>query len=87
MGQYFLEVNIEDIGSYDETLAEKVHKQPSEYMPIFEEAAKDVAEEITTPRPEGEEEVQDIQIILSSESNPTNLRDMKVRNYIIMHYC
>lgn len=78
LGQYFLEVNIEDLGSFDETLAEKIHKQPSEHIPIFEEAAKEVADELTAPRSEGEEEVQDIQIILSSESNPTNLRDMKV---------
>lgn len=50
-------MNIEDLGSFDETLAEKIYKQPSEHIPIFEEAAKEVADELTSPRPEGEEEV------------------------------
>lgn len=55
--QYYLEVNLEDLASYDESLADKVYKQPSEHVPIFEEAARDVADEITSPRPEGEEQV------------------------------
>lgn len=79
-------MNIEDLGSFDETLAEKIYKQPSEHLPIFEEAAKEVADELTTPRPEGEEEVQDIQIILSSESHATNLRDMKVMSFFKSYF-
>lgn len=57
LGQYYLEVNLEDLGSFDENLAEKIYKQPSEHLPIFEEAAKEVADDLTNPRPEGEEEV------------------------------
>lgn len=57
LGQYFLEINIEDLCCYDENLAEKLYKQPSDHIPIFEEAAKEVADELTSPRPEGEEEV------------------------------
>lgn len=76
--QYFLEVNIEDVGSFDETLADKLYKQPTEHLPIFEEAAKEVADELTAPRPEGEEHVEDVQIMLSSDANPSNLRDLKV---------
>lgn len=78
MGKYFLEVNIEDVGSFDDTLAEKLFKQPSEHLPIFEEAAKEVADELTAPRPEGEEMIEDIQIMLTSDANSANLRDMKV---------
>ena len=37
-----------------------------------------MADEVTKPRPVGDEEVQDIQITLRSESNPMNLREMKV---------
>lgn len=76
--KYYLEVNIEDLGSFDETLAEKISKQPSEHLPIFEEAAKEVADELTAPRPEGEEQVEDIQIMLTSDASPSSLRDMKV---------
>lgn len=76
--QFYLEVNIEDVGSFDETLADKLYKQPAEHLPIFEEAAKEVADELTAPRPEEEEEMEDIQIILNSDSNPSQLRDLKV---------
>lgn len=76
--QFYLEVNIEDVGSFDETLADKLYKQPAEHLPIFEEAAKEVADELTAPRPEEEEEIEDIQIILNSDSNPSQLRDLKV---------
>ena len=45
----------------------------------FEEACKEIADEITAPRPEGEETVQDIQIMLTSEANAVPLRELKVR--------
>ncbi|KAK7868213.1 hypothetical protein R5R35_000617 [Gryllus longicercus] len=77
LGQYWLEVNLEDLASFDDALAEKLYKQPSEYIPVFEEAAKDVADEITAPRPLGEEHVEDVQILLSSDSNPASLRNLK----------
>jgi hypothetical protein len=77
--QFYLEVNIEDVGGFDETLADKLYKQPSEHLVIFEEAAKEVADELTSPRPEGEEVVEDIQIMLTSDALPTNLRNMKVK--------
>lgn len=76
--KYYLEVNIEDLGSFDETLADKLTKQPSEYVALFEEAAREVADELTAPRPKGEEEVEDIQVMLTSDANPSNLRELKV---------
>lgn len=69
---------MEDLTAFDETLADKLKKQPTENLNIFEEAAREVADEITAPRPENEEEVQDIQILLKSNANPTNIRDLKV---------
>ncbi|XP_045478337.1 DNA replication licensing factor Mcm5 isoform X1 [Harmonia axyridis] len=75
--KFYLEVNIEDLRSFDETLADKLTKQPSEFLALFEEAARDVADELTAPRPKGEEEVEDIQIMLTSDANPSNLRDLK----------
>ncbi|XP_008555386.1 DNA replication licensing factor Mcm5 [Microplitis demolitor] len=77
LGQYWVEVNLEDLGAFDESLAEKLYKQPTEYLPVFEEAARDVADELTAPRPLDEEKVEDIQILLSSDGNPTSLRGMK----------
>ena len=48
------------------------------YFIQLEEAAKEVADEITAPRPEGETEVQDIQVMLKSDANPIAVRDLKV---------
>lgn len=112
LGQYYLEVNLEDLASFDEALADKMYKQPAEHLAVvshrlhdmicvvlllhdvkvfahlfsfqFEEAAKEVADEITAPRPKGEENVHDIQILLSSDANCSSLRDMKVSHLI---YC
>ncbi|XP_056634748.1 DNA replication licensing factor Mcm5 [Diorhabda carinulata] len=75
--QYYLEVNIEDVGSFDENLADKLYKQPTDHLMLFEEAAKEVADELTAPRPEGEEKVEDIQIMLSSDANPSDLRSLR----------
>ena len=44
----------------------------------FEDAAKEVADEVTRPRPEGEEKVHDIQIMLNSNANCSIVRDLKV---------
>ncbi|XP_018784738.1 PREDICTED: DNA replication licensing factor Mcm5 [Bactrocera latifrons] len=75
--RYFLEVEIEDLTGFDEVLADKLHKQPTEHLQIFEEAAREFADEITSPRPEQEENVRDIQILLSSHANPINVRELK----------
>lgn len=74
--KYFLEVEFEDLAGFDENLADKLKKQPSEHLQIFEEAAREVADEITSPRPEGET-IQDIQILITSNANPINIRDLK----------
>lgn len=77
--QFWIEINLEDLGAYDESLSEKIYKQPTEYLPIFEEAATEIADELTAPRPVGEEKIEDIQILLTSEANCSSLRGMKVR--------
>ena len=45
-------------------------------IPLFEEAATEVADEVTSPRPEGEEEVQKIQVTMTSEGTPGSMREM-----------
>lgn len=45
----------------------------------LEEAAKEVADEVTRPRPVGEETVQDIQVNLKSDANHASIRGLKVR--------
>ncbi|KAL8607419.1 hypothetical protein ACOMHN_024444 [Nucella lapillus] len=77
LGQYFLEVALDDVTNFDEQLAENLTKMPSEYLPLFEEAAKDVADEVTRPRPDGDDNVEDIQVMLTSGSAACGLRQLK----------
>jgi DNA replication licensing factor MCM5 len=44
----------------------------------FEDAAKEIADEITRPRPEGEEQVKNIQVMLRSEATPVHIRQLTV---------
>ena len=83
-----------DVGNFDEELADKLSKQPTEYLPLvrktrnrvcnddsffqFELAAREVADDVTKPRPEGDEELRDIQVILHSEAMSRNIRELKV---------
>ncbi|XP_073248217.1 DNA replication licensing factor mcm5-A-like [Porites lutea] len=77
LGHYYLEVDLQDLTSYDEQLADKLTKSPAEFLPLFEDAAKEMADEVTKPRPLGEEEVQDIQITLKSDANPMSVRELR----------
>ncbi|XP_055335187.1 DNA replication licensing factor mcm5-like [Paramacrobiotus metropolitanus] len=77
LGQYYLDVDMSHLFQYDEGLSEKLTKFPADYLPKFEEAAKDVADEITRPRPAGEEQMEEIQIMLYSSAKPIKLRDVK----------
>ncbi|RDD44892.1 DNA replication licensing factor mcm5 [Trichoplax sp. H2] len=77
MGQYWLEVDLDDLRNYDDQLADHLIKQPSEYLPSFESAAKEMADEVTKPRLEYESEIQDIQIMLKSDAHSIKIRDLK----------
>lgn len=44
----------------------------------LEEAAKEVADEVTRPRPVGEEDVQDVQVMLKSDAHHASIRSLKV---------
>ncbi|NXB81963.1 MCM5 factor, partial [Donacobius atricapilla] len=77
LGQYWVEVEMEDLASFDEDLADYLYKQPAEHLQLLEEAAKEVADEVTRPRPSGEETLQDIQVMLRSDANSANIRSLK----------
>lgn len=42
LGQYFLDIDLGDLTSFDETLAEKLQKQPTEHLPIVSSFALSV---------------------------------------------
>lgn len=53
----------------------------------FEDAAKESADELTQPRPAGEEKVEDIQIMLKSTTNPVQIRQLKVSVHLNLIVC
>uniref|UniRef100_A0A8C8IKY7 DNA replication licensing factor MCM5 n=1 Tax=Oncorhynchus tshawytscha TaxID=74940 RepID=A0A8C8IKY7_ONCTS len=77
LGEYWVEVEMEDLASFDEDLSDCLHKLPSENLPLLEEAAQEVADEVTRPRPLGEETVQEIQVMLKSDAHPASIRNLK----------
>ncbi|KAM4720783.1 DNA replication licensing factor MCM5 [Rhinophrynus dorsalis] len=77
LGEYWIEVEMEDLASFDEDLADYLYKQPTEHLQLLEEAAQEVADEVTRPRPSGEETIQEIQVMLRSDANCANIRSLK----------
>lgn len=75
-GRYWLEVDLKDLSSYDEELGEVLKKQPTDVLPLFEDAARETADEITRPRPDGDSHVENIQVMLRSEANPMCIRQL-----------
>ena len=43
---YCVDVSLNDLASFDGELADKIRRSPTEMMPLFEEAAKEVADEV-----------------------------------------
>ena len=77
LGQYFIEIDLGHLASYNDELADLIYQCPAEHIPLFEEAAKEMADEITRPRPVGEEDVHDIQILLKSSAHTVSVRNLK----------
>uniref|UniRef100_A0A915EI53 DNA replication licensing factor MCM5 n=1 Tax=Ditylenchus dipsaci TaxID=166011 RepID=A0A915EI53_9BILA len=74
---YFLDVNFDDLKMFDEDAATKIKRYPATFLPAFEDAAKKVADEITNPRPVGQEELPDIQIRLRMSDSSVSIRKIK----------
>jgi len=74
--QYFLEVSLNDLASFDGDLADRIRSNPGDIIPLFEEAAKEIADEVTRPRNE-ETDLQDIHVTFSSDETGTSVRDLK----------
>ncbi|KAK5974446.1 DNA replication licensing factor mcm-5 [Trichostrongylus colubriformis] len=74
---YMLEVNLTHLKQFDEDAESKLRTYPGKFLPAFEEAARTVADELTAPRPEGEEEMKDIQVCLTLDEYPTSIRKVK----------
>lgn len=76
LGEYWINVSLEDLDSFDEFLSDKLKKNPSKLIDLFELAAKEVCDEITQPRKEGYETIPQIQVMINSVGSPTGLRNL-----------
>ncbi|KAF7488175.1 DNA replication licensing factor mcm5-A [Sarcoptes scabiei] len=74
--QYWIEISLDDLASFDDELADNINKSPIQYLKIFESTATEFADEITRPRID-DEPVKPIQVIFSSDANPISLREVK----------
>ncbi|CAK9301437.1 unnamed protein product [Gordionus sp. m RMFG-2023] len=77
LDRYWLEISLEDITNFDEEIGDKLWNLPTEIIPLFETAAKEVVEEIILHKDQEEDIAENIQIILNSRANPKFLRDLK----------
>uniref|UniRef100_A0A1I8IR79 DNA replication licensing factor MCM5 n=2 Tax=Macrostomum lignano TaxID=282301 RepID=A0A1I8IR79_9PLAT len=77
LGQYYVTVHLQHLASYSPEMSQTLAQQPTEIMPIFEEAAREIADEITRPRPGNEEQMPPMQVLLSSHAKPVAMRDLK----------
>lgn len=77
LGEYRLAVQFNDLRLFDEDTANKLRRYPATLLPALESAAKKVANDITHPRPSGQEEVHDIQVMINLNDRPQSIRRIK----------
>eukprot|EP00667_Euglena_gracilis_P004063 EG_transcript_4081 len=73
-GNYFLEIDVSDIGGFDKKLKEGIISNPGLYLPLFEEAAKEAAQQCSAFASDAD--AHPIQIVLYWVETPTPIRDL-----------
>eukprot|EP00960_Hanusia_phi_P061766 764934-Hanusia_phi.AAC.1 len=81
MHEYRLEVNLDDLMTFNPKLNDALREKPAELMPIFERAARDVYASMLVGRREDGETPPDVQVILTSTCNPVGMRDLAAKDY------
>ncbi|QSL64952.1 hypothetical protein MERGE_002256 [Pneumocystis wakefieldiae] len=74
--QFYLNVNIAHLISFNEELADKLTSNPADMLPLFEMAVKDSAKQIVYPGSDSKKEFPDCQVTLYSDANYTLIRDL-----------
>ncbi|KAJ2134244.1 minichromosome maintenance protein 5, partial [Coemansia sp. RSA 788] len=76
VGEDVLNVSLQDVAGFDESLSQRLVNHPAEYLPLFELAARNSARKIVAPGAQGLDEVPEIQVTLRSNTNVVNIRDL-----------
>ncbi|KAI9105792.1 MCM2/3/5 family-domain-containing protein [Phlyctochytrium arcticum] len=74
IGQYFLEVDLSHLVQFDEDVGNGVKERPAEYLPLFEDAIKEVAKQ--SGYYTGKGDVPDCQVMLLSNAHPVPIRSL-----------
>ncbi|KFD60072.1 hypothetical protein M514_03873 [Trichuris suis] len=77
IGEYYIEVHLEDMVNFCEDTAKLLRAKPSQFLPVMESVAKEVAEEITRPTATTEQPLADMQVVLTSSELPRSIRSLK----------
>lgn len=73
--EYFLEVELDHLVSYDEALANQIREYPIQYIPLFEEVVESVARQSGLIG----SNVPGFQVMILSGANSIPLRSLDVR--------
>ncbi|KAJ2722611.1 minichromosome maintenance protein 5 [Coemansia sp. Benny D115] len=76
VGEPMLNVSLQDLASFDETLSQQLVNHPADVLPLFELAARNSARRIVAAGATGLEQVPEIQVTLQSNTNVVNIRDL-----------
>ena len=74
--EYFIEVDVADLGAYDPVLQEMVMKAPNESLKLFEDAAREALIQAIQVDNQDVSDVPEIQINLTSAQSKMPLRDI-----------
>ncbi|XP_018650537.1 putative dna replication licensing factor MCM5 [Schistosoma mansoni] len=73
--KYFIVVKLRDLNNYDSSLTQELIHRPSDYLPAFEEAVTEVANELVRSNDE-ESHTESAQVLFEWDSNAVSLRDV-----------
>ncbi|KAK9721622.1 minichromosome maintenance protein 5 [Basidiobolus ranarum] len=74
--EYFLEIDLGHLISYNEGLAQSLQDSPTEHLPLFESAVRTAATKILYPGVDAEQHAPECQVTLKSNANIVHLRDL-----------
>ncbi|KAG4301245.1 hypothetical protein PCANB_002492 [Pneumocystis canis] len=78
--QYYLNVDIGHLISFNEELAHKLVNEPADMLPLFELSVKQCARQIVYPGSDSKKEFPDCQVTLESDANYTLIRDLNANH-------
>ncbi|KAJ2767437.1 minichromosome maintenance protein 5 [Coemansia nantahalensis] len=71
-----LNVSLQDLASFDESVSQKLVNRPADVLPLFELAARNSARRLVAAGTQGLQDVPEIQVTLRSTTGMVNIRDL-----------